>query len=86
MSFPLLAMAPLGMAAVRRMSQAFGLLHSPAYRLFLALSPLTHPVSQSKLSPTQLDELQRATHFDKKELQQWYKGMAAAAYVIHARR
>ncbi|CAG8029529.1 unnamed protein product [Penicillium olsonii] len=28
----------------------------------------------SKLSPTQLDELQRATHFDKKELQQWYKG------------
>lgn len=30
---------------------------------------------QSKLSPTQLDELQRATHFDKKELQQWYKGM-----------
>ncbi|CAI7632900.1 hypothetical protein PCG10_006836 [Penicillium crustosum] len=30
--------------------------------------------SQSKLSPTQLDELQRATHFDKKELQQWYKG------------
>lgn len=31
--------------------------------------------SQSKLSPTQLDELQRATHFDKKELQQWYKGM-----------
>ncbi|KAJ5156866.1 putative calcium sensor [Aspergillus campestris IBT 28561] len=30
--------------------------------------------SQSKLSPSQLDELQRATHFDKKELQQWYKG------------
>ncbi|KAI9042472.1 uncharacterized protein KD926_005551 [Aspergillus affinis] len=30
--------------------------------------------SQSKLSPSQLDELQKATHFDKKELQQWYKG------------
>lgn len=30
---------------------------------------------QSKLSPSQLDELQKATHFDKKELQQWYKGM-----------
>lgn len=29
---------------------------------------------QSKLSPSQLDELQKATHFDKKELQQWYKG------------
>ena len=30
--------------------------------------------SQSKLSPQQLDELQKSTHFDKKELQQWYKG------------
>ncbi|PGH23585.1 calcium-binding protein NCS-1 [Polytolypa hystricis UAMH7299] len=29
---------------------------------------------QSKLSPSQLEELQAATHFDKKELQQWYKG------------
>src|SRR5947207_535339 len=29
---------------------------------------------QSKLSPQQLDELQKSTHFDKKELQQWYKG------------
>ncbi|EED13474.1 Calcium-binding protein NCS-1 [Talaromyces marneffei ATCC 18224] len=29
---------------------------------------------QSKLSPQQLDELVKATHFDKKELQQWYKG------------
>ena len=31
-------------------------------------------VSQSKLSPQQLEELQKSTHFDKKELQQWYKG------------
>jgi len=30
--------------------------------------------SQSKLSQEQLSELQRSTHFDKKELQQWYKG------------
>ncbi|RAO67236.1 uncharacterized protein BHQ10_003248 [Talaromyces amestolkiae] len=29
---------------------------------------------QSKLSPQQLDELVKTTHFDKKELQQWYKG------------
>ena len=29
---------------------------------------------QSKLSQEQLNELQRSTHFDKKELQQWYKG------------
>ncbi|KAF5027458.1 hypothetical protein F66182_419 [Fusarium sp. NRRL 66182] len=30
--------------------------------------------SQSKLSQDQLLELQKSTHFDKKELQQWYKG------------
>jgi Ca2+-binding EF-hand superfamily protein len=30
--------------------------------------------SQSKLSPEQLSELQRMTRFDKKELQQWYRG------------
>jgi len=29
---------------------------------------------QSKLSGEQLAELQKSTHFDKKELQQWYKG------------
>ena len=33
---------------------------------------------QSKLSASQLEELQRATHFDKKELQQWYKGLFLA--------
>lgn len=35
--------------------------------------------SQSKLSQEQLTELQRSTHFDKKELQSWYKGMSSAA-------
>jgi hypothetical protein len=34
--------------------------------------------SQSKLSQQELADLQKATHFDKKELQQWYKGMAHA--------
>ena len=29
---------------------------------------------QSKLSQQELAELQKSTHFDKKELQQWYKG------------
>ena len=47
--------------------------------LAVALSPtdadLSWPARQSKLSPSQLDELQKATHFDKKELQQWYKGV-----------
>ena len=32
--------------------------------------------SQSKLSQEQLAELQNSTHFDKKELQQWYKGLS----------
>ena len=35
---------------------------------------LTQQPRQSKLSQEQLSELQRSTHFDKKELQQWYKG------------
>ncbi|KDE09640.1 hypothetical protein MVLG_00046 [Microbotryum lychnidis-dioicae p1A1 Lamole] len=30
--------------------------------------------SQSKLSPEDLKDLQKNTYFDKKELQQWYKG------------
>jgi neuronal calcium sensor 1 len=33
-----------------------------------------HHNSQSKLSQQELIDLQKATHFDKKELQQWYKG------------
>ena len=39
-----------------------------------ATDELTQPLRQSKLSQEQLSELQRSTHFDKKELQQWYKG------------
>lgn len=35
---------------------------------------LTPPYRQSKLSPQQLEELQQATKFDKRELQAWYKG------------
>jgi hypothetical protein len=35
---------------------------------------ILHPHSQSKLSQQELADLQKATHFDKKELQQWYKG------------
>ncbi|CAO3678992.1 unnamed protein product [Umbelopsis vinacea] len=31
-------------------------------------------IPQSKLSPEQLSNLQKSTKFDKKELQQWYKG------------
>ena len=35
---------------------------------------MIHHHSQSKLSQQELADLQKATHFDKKELQQWYKG------------
>ena len=36
-------------------------------------------LSQSKLSQEQLNQLQKDTHFDKKELQQWYKGWSFLA-------
>jgi hypothetical protein len=42
-----------------------------------------HFRSQSKLSQQELSDLQKATHFDKKELQQWYKGKLATE-VAHA--
>lgn len=45
-----------------------------AYWISLTLSDVDQ-YRQSKLSAAELEELQRATHFDKKELQQWYKGM-----------
>lgn len=35
---------------------------------------INYNYSQSKLSQQELVDLQKATHFDKKELQQWYKG------------
>lgn len=43
---------------------------------------LTDESRQSKLSQEQLTELQRSTHFDKKELQQWYKGMFRSTVLI----
>lgn len=42
--------------------------------LYKAGSTMLIHLSQSKLSQEQLNQLQRDTHFDKKELQQWYKG------------
>ena len=37
-------------------------------------------ISQSKLSQEELAQLQKSTHFDKKELQQWYKGQLPQSY------
>jgi neuronal calcium sensor 1 len=49
---------------------------SPVERMILENDTLIiHYHSQSKLSQQELADLQKATHFDKKELQQWYKGM-----------
>jgi Ca2+-binding EF-hand superfamily protein len=61
--------------AVHHLEQELGT-HSPISHLSLRTYTLTlHPhTSQSKLSAQELSDLQKATHFDKKELQQWYKG------------
>lgn len=45
-----------------------------------------HFRSQSKLSQQELSELQKATHFDKKELQQWYKGASIQSFRQRERR
>ena len=37
---------------------------------------------QSKLSQDELNQLQKDTHFDKKELQQWYKGESLAIILV----
>ena len=42
-------------------------------RTWVSRAALIHN-SKSKLSQDQLAQLQKDTHFDKKELQQWYKG------------
>lgn len=45
--------------------------------------PANTITSQSKLSQEQLTELQRSTHFDKKELQSWYKGTCSIRFFFH---
>ncbi|KAG9792784.1 neuronal calcium sensor 1, partial [Aureobasidium melanogenum] len=61
--------------AVHHLEQELGT-HSQISHIELRTDTLTlHPhTSQSKLSAQELSDLQKATHFDKKELQQWYKG------------
>lgn len=46
---------------------------------------LTHLISQSKLSQEELNQLQKDTHFDKKELQQWYKGQLSPTSELASR-
>jgi hypothetical protein len=61
--------------AIHHLEQELGA-HSTISHISLGTDTLTlHPhTSQSKLSAQELSDLQKATHFDKKELQQWYKG------------
>lgn len=54
-----------------KLFQDQGIDHAVVTDQSLTLHP---PHSQSKLSQQELSDLQKATHFDKKELQQWYKG------------
>lgn len=63
--------------AIHHLEEELGL-RSTVSRISLETDRLTlHPHnSQSKLSQQELSDLQKATHFDKKELQQWYKGMS----------
>lgn len=49
--------------------------HETGAHLTIGNNKLIVHYSQSKLSQQELNDLQKATHFDKKELQQWYKGM-----------
>jgi hypothetical protein len=53
------------------------------WRLLLSvLTRIWENFRQSKLSQQELAELQKATHFDKKELQQWYKGLPDSPFSI----
>nr|POE77868.1 calcium-binding protein ncs-1 [Quercus suber] len=52
----------------RHMTRSTGILYYQMFGYSLIIQS-----SQSKLSQQELADLQKATHFDKKELQQWYK-------------
>ncbi|CAD0095066.1 unnamed protein product [Aureobasidium mustum] len=71
--------------AVHHLEQELGT-HSQISHITLRTDTLTlYPhTSQSKLSAQELSDLQKATHFDKKELQQWYKDPSSFAdYVFN---
>jgi hypothetical protein len=60
--------------AVRQFEQELGSRCAIDYTELENEKLIVHHYSQSKLSQQELADLQKATHFDKKELQQWYKG------------
>jgi hypothetical protein len=60
--------------AVRELEEELGLRSNVQYLELKNNTLILRHFSQSKLSQQELADLQKATHFDKKELQQWYKG------------
>jgi len=60
--------------AVNHLTRELGARSGVAHLTLHAHRLTLEPHSQSKLSQQELSDLQKATHFDKKELQQWYKG------------
>lgn len=60
--------------AMRELNEGLGLRCNTACLEIQKQQLIVHYYSQSKLSQQELADLQKATHFDKKELQQWYKG------------
>lgn len=61
--------------AIHHLEQELGTLSTISHISLRTHTLTLHPhTSQSKLSAQELSDLQKATHFDKKELQQWYKG------------
>jgi hypothetical protein len=60
--------------AVRELERELGARSAVEYWRLENETLIVQHCSQSKLSQQELADLQKATHFDKKELQQWYKG------------
>lgn len=60
--------------AVRELEKELGTRSQVKHIVLQNQTLIVRHYSQSKLSQQELADLQKATHFDKKELQQWYKG------------
>lgn len=70
-------------AAVHHLEQELGQRSTVLYITMRKERLTLHPHSQSKLSQQELSDLQKATHFDKKELQQWYKGTVTFQFKLN---
>ncbi|KAJ9621582.1 Calcium-binding protein NCS-1 [Taxawa tesnikishii (nom. ined.)] len=61
-------------AAVHNLEQELGAFSTVSHITIHNETLTLHPRSQSKLSQQELNELSKATHFSRNELQAWYKG------------